>query len=481
VPSLCIGYTLTVDRWRWPSEIRGILGQSRSTLLPTAAIGETCRFSLTEFGTRKKALQMKAGQRNHGTRARALFATPASMVVWLCGLSYATVVSEKPGTPLGICELSSLREVCKNSELPINVGTASFALRPHLIRSVLARGGSSTDAAGNAGEDEEWLKVKSVADVRSAISLEEDITSSETNTSESGSTEENEVDAEVPNDIVYTEENLTFGASKPGDGSESDPDGIPTRFLKMQKGNREKAKKAFAHTLEWRAARNVDKILWETRPLYDLCKSIFPHYFSGRDVLNNPILVQRPGQLDLEKAHKYNITMDQLLMDFVYALEYCWNIMEPGPPDGVMTTVVDMRGVSLKTVRNGEMRDFILRSIHVISENYPQRSFRTLVINTPRWFGGIFKIVKPLLRESTKKKMEILMPGKNQDTVLRKYLGDNSVPRELLTAATDDESKSIAESAGDKTGPNSLIEQEIRAFAMYRLKQNGLEMYVESE
>ena len=43
-------------------------------------------------------------------------------------------------------------------------------------------------------------------------------------------------------------DSLVFQACQPGDGSQTDPDGIPERFLRMQKGNREKAKAAFAHT-----------------------------------------------------------------------------------------------------------------------------------------------------------------------------------------------------------------------------------------
>jgi len=43
--------------------------------------------------------------------------------------------------------------------------------------------------------------------------------------------------------ISNTTQNLIFHATKPGDGSSTDPDGIPNRFLIMQKQNRMKAKK----------------------------------------------------------------------------------------------------------------------------------------------------------------------------------------------------------------------------------------------
>lgn len=402
-----------------------------------------------------------------------------AMALLICALSVAPVISETMGTSSAACGASSRGDLCSRTTEPSGSACKSlFALRPHLFRAVTTRGGSDSDVDQNAAEDEEWLKVKSVADVRSVISPE--TASNATNATEPSPIEEKEADTAVLDVSVMEEKDLTFGASKSGDGSESDPDGLPARFLKMQKGHREKAKKVFSHTLEWRAEHNVDTILWEPRPYYDICKSIYPHYFPGRDVLNNPVLVQRPGQLDLDKAHKYNITMDELLLDFVFALEYCWNIMQPGPPDGVMTAVIDLRGFSLKHVRNGEMRDFILRSIHVISENYPQRSFRTLVINTPRWFGGIFKIVKPLLRESTKKKIEILMPGRNQDMVLRKYLGDASLPRELLTSGDSKETDGSAENTGAEPGMNSAVEQKIRAFVLGRLEQSGMEMHADA-
>jgi len=422
-------------------------------------------------------------------KSNAAASTHLFIILWICTLG--SVASDSGGTCLATNRIRERDGVISLGAEPYR-SDARFALRCNVARALLSRGGSSSEVSEDIN-GEEWLKVKSVADVRSVVSEFEEILPSDDNSTESGSADKATdgeglgatdvaVDEEAQPDsesFAYSESSLTFGASKPGDGSESDPDGIPARFLKMQKGHRVKAKHAFAHTLEWRAEHNVDTILWRPHPLYDLCKSIYPHYFPGRDILGNPILVQCPGLLDPEKAHKYNITMDQLLMDFVFALEYCWNILEPGPPDGIMTSVIDMEGVTLKHIRNGEMRDFILRSVHVISENYPQRSFRTLIINTPRWFGGLYNLIKPLLRESTKKKIEILMPGKHQDSVIRKYLGDASTPRALLSDATEIDMSTAADSDSE-AGPNSLVEQGIRELVMRRLEESGMEMYNET-
>ena len=39
-------------------------------------------------------------------------------------------------------------------------------------------------------------------------------------------------------------------------------------------------------------------------------------------------------------------------------IEYCWNILEPGPPEGVMTNILDMRGISFRAMKNQEYIDF---------------------------------------------------------------------------------------------------------------------------
>ena len=152
--------------------------------------------------------------------------------------------------------------------------------------------------------------------------------------------------------------NYTFSATTPHDGSAEDPDGIPSRFLLMKKGDREGAKESFESTLAWRKEFNVDTILNRPHPLYDVCKAMVPHYFAGEDPHGNIVFVQRPALLDFELMKNNNATIDDLLMHYIYVIEYCWNILEPGPPEGVMTNILDMRGMSFRAMRNQEYIEF---------------------------------------------------------------------------------------------------------------------------
>jgi hypothetical protein len=134
-----------------------------------------------------------------------------------------------------------------------------------------------------------------------------------------------------------------------------------------------------------------------------------------------------------------------------------------------MTNVLDMKGLSFRNMRNQEYIGFGKRFVQMMSSNYPGRSYKTLIINAPSWFHALFKLFKPLLRESTRQKIVILKAGEKQDTALKFYLGD-SVPKDLLSEVekvgttggryfipVDDSSKC-------EPGPNSDFEFEMRQF-----------------
>jgi len=128
-----------------------------------------------------------------------------------------------------------------------------------------------------------------------------------------------------------------------------------------------------------------------------------------------------------------------------------------------MTVILDLERLSFSTFRDREKRGFMLRFVKTMSDNYPQRSFKTLIINAPTWFDIMYRIVKPLLRESTRRKINIVKNGPQQDTTLIEVLGIEAVPKEILCNQT------LVEDRGDlegecEPGVGSLIEKELRLF-----------------
>ena len=251
----------------------------------------------------------------------------------------------------------------------------------------------------------------------------------------------------------------TYTLFQENDGHESDPDGIPTRYLEMQNNKRDKAKTAMEKTLRWRAENDVDTILARPHRKFDVSKKVFPHYFCGRDDTNHVILLQRPGLVNVKLARKNNLTGEELLFHYVYVMEYLWRIIEPAP-DATMTSIIDLTGLNKSFLRKREQIKIGKLFLSTMDAHFPQRSHRTLCINAQEWFGALYKIASPLLRESTKQKIQILSKGKKQDEVLKNLLSGCPLPEESKHEAI----------------PPGAMEEDFRRFCLARLEDAGVEM-----
>lgn len=279
-----------------------------------------------------------------------------------------------------------------------------------------------------------------------------------------------------------------FSVYQPGDGHEDDPDGLPRKFLAMTHGDREAAKAAFDGTKEWRKNHNVDTILQRPHPNFDICRIITPHSFLGHDKSGHVVFFQRPAvdhHQHLHLAKKNHMNNTDLLMHYVYVLEYCWNILDPQKPDDqetrTMTSILDLTGLDLSILRHRELLGFVKQFVQMTSLHYPQRSYKTLVLNAPTWFGMLYKLIRPLLRESTRAKVSILSQGQTQVDTLREILGDDCLqylPSDLLETEKKNTSKHSTSSGDGKRYelPTSPMEQEMRDFCLARLLEAGIEM-----
>jgi hypothetical protein len=230
-------------------------------------------------------------------------------------------------------------------------------------------------------------------------------------------------------EIDYSASPYAFPLFQENDGSETDPDGLPNRYLKMQKMDREKARKALDGTIKWREEHDINTVLARPHPKFDVCKRVFPHYFCGRDDTDHVILLQRPGLIDLKIAHANGLAGEDLLDHYVYEMEYLWQILEP-TADATMTSIIDLTGLNLSVLGKPELLNVVQKFCSTMDAHFPQRSHKTLLINAPKWFGAIYKIISPLLRESTKAKISILSKGKKQDESLRSLLSECPIPED---------------------------------------------------
>ena len=270
-----------------------------------------------------------------------------------------------------------------------------------------------------------------------------------------------------------------FSLFQVGDGSETDPDGIPNRYMRMQLGRRKEAMDALQATLAWRKEHDIDRILLRPQPKFDLCKTVFPHYFVGRDKLNHVVLFQRPALIDVAKAKANALSNEELLMHYVFFNEYLWQISESEEPLGTMTSVLDLTGLNLGILKKKELLGFCKQFISTMDAHYPQRAFKTLIINAPKWFNALYKLFSPLLRESTKAKIEIHARGKQQDEALMNLMDNvtdvfppsvwssySTKKNNKRKAASQEEHADEAEELGDDRSwtCQSEMDRQLRAY-----------------
>lgn len=273
----------------------------------------------------------------------------------------------------------------------------------------------------------------------------------------------------------------SYGLFQKDDGSEKDPDGIPTRFLLMHSGNRVAAKQSLDAAIQWRRKHQIDNILNKAHPKFDLCKAVYPHYFLGRNQDGHVVFVQHPARINLQRARDNKLTDEELLMHYVYVNEYLWQIVEADNALATMTSVIDLQGLNLGILRQMDIINFVKVFVSTMDSYYPQRAHQTLVVNTPKWFQTIYKLLSPLMRDTTKAKISILSRGKAQDEALKKHLGpevEKKVPESFWSSwkpprrrnkkrkqrKNDDDDDDEEEAVDNVEVPDSKLENDLKEY-----------------
>jgi len=282
-------------------------------------------------------------------------------------------------------------------------------------------------------------------------------------------TNDDDENNQTKNKVLYE-----YSVYQKNDGHEEDPDGIPTRYLVMQNQRRDLAKLAIEKTVQWRCDEQIDTILSRPHAKFDISKKVFPHYFCGRDDTDHVILLQRPGLMNIKLASNNQVTGEDLLYHYVYVMEYLWRIIEDDVPSATMTSIIDLTGLNISILRKREQMRIGSLFLSTMDAHFPQRSHQTLLINAPKWFGALYKIASPLLRESTKQKIQILSKGPDQDRILQQLLskcpiqpddddvgGTTSTPQ---TQQNEDQYENV---------PAGIMEEELRNFCLARLEEAG--------
>ncbi|GAV59666.1 CRAL_TRIO domain-containing protein/CRAL_TRIO_N domain-containing protein [Cephalotus follicularis] len=199
--------------------------------------------------------------------------------------------------------------------------------------------------------------------------------------------------------------------------------GYPTetlvRYLKARDWNVIKAHKMLVDCLQWRIQNQIDNML--TKPIIptDLYRAIRDSQLvglSGYSKEGLPVIAIGVGLSTFDKASVHYYVQSHIQMN-----EYRDRVVLPaatrkyGRRIDTCVKVLDMTGLKLSALNQIKL----LTVISTIDDlNYPEKTDTYYIVNVPYVFSACWKVVKPLLQERTRKKVQVLQ-GCGRDELLK--------------------------------------------------------------
>jgi hypothetical protein len=205
------------------------------------------------------------------------------------------------------------------------------------------------------------------------------------------------------------------------------PPPVPPTFLEAEKGDADKARARWERTLAWRRERDVDNALNRAHPNFRLIKRLYPQAFHFRDRAGHVCFYELLGRLEVQALLRAGVGLEELTEHIILQQEFLWGVLQPREEDRVLL-VMDLKGVSFADV-SGEVINFAKAAVGLTSTHYPARSFRTLIVNTPSWFSVVFRIIRPMLNEDTRRKIVFLEESAVRDGAMLDLIAPEFLPK----------------------------------------------------
>ncbi|XVE87617.1 hypothetical protein DITRI_Ditri19aG0002200 [Diplodiscus trichospermus] len=203
--------------------------------------------------------------------------------------------------------------------------------------------------------------------------------------------------------------------------------GTLERFLKAREWNVVKAHKMLVDCLLWRVQNDIDNIL--ARPIVpaELYRAVRDSHLigmSGHSREGLPVFAIGAGLSTFDKASVHYYVQSHIQINEYRDREILPSASKKhGRPITTCIKVLDMTGLKLSALSQIKL----LTIISTIDDlNYPEKTNTYYIVNAPYVFSACWKVVKPLLQERTRKKIQVL-PGSGRDE-LEKIMDYESLP-----------------------------------------------------
>ncbi|KAG6695618.1 hypothetical protein I3842_09G106800 [Carya illinoinensis] len=191
------------------------------------------------------------------------------------------------------------------------------------------------------------------------------------------------------------------------------------RFLKAREWNVAKTHKMLVDCLNWRVHNEIDNILAKPIIPAELYRAVRDSQLvgvSGYTKEGLPVFAIGVGLSTYDKA-----SVNYYVQSHIQINEYRDCVILPsaskkyGRPITTCVKVLDMTGLKISALSQIKLMTLIST---IDDLNYPEKTNTYYIVNVPYIFSACWKVVKPLLQERTRKKVQVLA-GCGRDELLK--------------------------------------------------------------
>eukprot|EP00963_Diacronema_lutheri_P010386 scaffold1052_cov339-Pavlova_lutheri.AAC.2 len=224
-----------------------------------------------------------------------------------------------------------------------------------------------------------------------------------------------------------------------------DLDATLLRFLRARKFNFEKTFEMITECIKWRKENNVETIL--DRPFDSQKLAIIRTYsqsgYYGYDKKGQPVYIDRPGKLNVQKLLNSDISKEDILFKHVQEMEYMANVIlweaseRAGHTVDSCLMILDVGGVKISDFTK-EVKSILHTITKVDQDNYPETNGGTLIVNSSFIFTAIYRVVEAFLDKRTREKIKVFGADRKGRAKLLQYVDEDQLPQFLGGTAPDE-------------------------------------------
>ncbi|XP_052073547.1 SEC14-like protein 2 isoform X1 [Mytilus californianus] len=199
------------------------------------------------------------------------------------------------------------------------------------------------------------------------------------------------------------------------------------RWLRARNFDLKKSEDMLRKHLVWRKEEDIDNILRQKVP--EVIQNYYPGGHCGFDKDGSPVWIDPIGNIDpkglLRSAKKKDVIYKE-----IKNAEYVQELMKLqtkklGKRVDQIIIIYDLENFGMKHLWKPGM-DTVVKFLEMFEDNYPEALKIAFIINAPRFFPVVYKLIRPILSEDTVNKIRIF--GTNYKSELLKCIDADQLP-----------------------------------------------------